>query len=226
MLNVIWDDKKFVKDMNNIINYSFGFLDGIQKGEQVFLQKFSQEIIQSMKDFIDSNARVDPQTYHHIYEWYQTGEANARLYKIKYRTERGKINLDYSFSQSQSIQSGSREPFRNKASIMESGTAVTIKPKNSKVLAFMVDNQQVFTSKEVTIKNPGGPLVKHSFEHIINVFFSSYFKQSFMLSSGMFEHLKNPVAFKQNLKRATSGGKALGEQVGYNWIANLGGSHV
>ena len=174
MINIVWNDKTFVKEMNNIVNYSFGFLDGIHKGEKQFLQKFSTEIIQAMKDFIDSNARTDPKMYHHIYEWYETGNANARLYNVKYRTSKGTISLNYSFSQSKSIQSGSREPFRNKASIMESGTAVTIKPKNSKVLAFMIDNKEVFTTKEVLVKNPGGPLVKHSFENVINMFFKIY----------------------------------------------------
>lgn len=226
MITAVWDDKKFIKEMNNIINYSFGFLDGIEKGEQEFLKKFSKDVIQSMKDFIDSNARTDPQMYHHIYEWYQTGDAKARLYNIKSRVQKGKISLNYSFSQSQSIQSGSKEPFRNKAQIMESGTAVTIKPKNSKVLAFMIDNQQVFTSKEVVVRNPGGHLVKHSFENVVNVFFSSYFKQSFLLSSGILQHLKNPQAFKNNLSKAKTSGKALGQEVGYNWISNLGGTYV
>jgi len=31
--------KVFTAQMNNIVNYSFGFLEGVQKGKKVFLDK-------------------------------------------------------------------------------------------------------------------------------------------------------------------------------------------
>jgi hypothetical protein len=33
-----FNSKQFKKDMNNIVNYSIGFLDGVQKGKTVFLK--------------------------------------------------------------------------------------------------------------------------------------------------------------------------------------------
>jgi hypothetical protein len=226
MFKITFDDLKFNKEMENILGYSLGFLEGVEKGKENFLRSFAPDIIRGMKDFIDSNARVDPQMYHHIYEWYQTGSANSILYNIKYRVNKNGISLNYSFSQSKSIQNGSKEPFYNKATIMENGVAVTIKPQKSNVLAFVVDGQQVFTKKEVVVSNPGGTRVKGSFEHIINLFLSSYFKQSFLQSSGIRDYLQKPLVFKTNLKSAKTGGKNLGEQVGYNWISHAGGLNV
>ena len=36
-MRVSTNTKSFEKQMNNIINYSFGFLDGVQKGKSVLL---------------------------------------------------------------------------------------------------------------------------------------------------------------------------------------------
>lgn len=226
MIKVYFDDKTFLKEMENVFGYSEGFLEGVQKGKLAFLDNFSNTIIKGMKDFIDSNARVDPQMYHHIYEWYQTGSPNARLYDIKYKILKTGISLNYSFSQSKSIQMGSNQPFYNKAKIMEKGIAVKIKPKKAKALAFIVDGQQVFSKAEVIVSDPGGPLVKGAFQHVVNLFLKSYFKQSFLESSGLKEYISNPLVFKTNMKSAKRGGKTLGVEVGYNWISKAGGLNV
>lgn len=217
-MTVVWDTKQFNLDMKNAIQYSLGFLDGAEKGKEKFLTKYAEKTIQGMKDYIDSMARVDPQMYHHIYEWYQVGSPEGRLYNIRKTIESNGFTLSYSFSQSQSIQTGSLEPFRNKAKIMEQGRAVTIKPKKAKALAFMIDNQEVFSTAPIVVTDPGGPLVKHSFEHAIQSFFKNYFSQSFLKSSGIYEHLANPIAFKNNFGAGKLGGKELGTKVGYTWI--------
>ena len=35
-MQVKFDNKKFAKQMNNIVNYSFGFFEGAEKGKTVF----------------------------------------------------------------------------------------------------------------------------------------------------------------------------------------------
>lgn len=221
-MTVVWDDKQFQKDLKNAIEYSIGFLEGAEKGKDKFITNFANTTIKAMKDFIDSMARIDPQMYHHIYEWYRTGSPDARLYNIRKTITSSGFDLTYSFSQSQTIQHGSKEPFRNKAAIMEKGVAVTIKPKRAKALAFMIDNHEVFSKGPVVINDPGGPLVQGAFQNVINVFFNNYFKQSFLKSSGLLEHLQSPVLFKQNFGNAKTGGKTLGQKIGYTWIT-MGG---
>ena len=63
------DSKKFMKDMTNILNYSEGFLEGVHSGKKEFLNLFGQQIRETLLDFIDVNARVSPETLHHVYEW-------------------------------------------------------------------------------------------------------------------------------------------------------------
>ena len=67
-MQVKFDNKKFAKQMNNIVNYSFGFLEGAEKGKTVFLDNLGKDTIEALKVFIDTNARMDPQAMHHVYE--------------------------------------------------------------------------------------------------------------------------------------------------------------
>ena len=36
-MRVVFNDRMFKKDMKNLINYSMGYLDGIEKGKKEFL---------------------------------------------------------------------------------------------------------------------------------------------------------------------------------------------
>jgi hypothetical protein len=105
---------------------------------------------------------------------------------------------------------------------MESGMAVKIRPKDSQVLAFEVDGEQVFTPNDVKVDNPGGSQVAGSFERVFNSFFSQYFTQAFMKSSGLLEFLENPVVYKKDLPAGKKLGKPKGLATGYRWIANAG----
>jgi hypothetical protein len=136
MLKLVIDSKQFKKEINNIMEYSTGFLEGVQKGKTVFLKTMGMETVELMKQFIDSNARVNPDMLHHIYEWNQTGSPNARLYDISYTTSNLGLSFRSSFSQSRSIKSGSRTPFYDKARIMEEGIPVVIRPRVAQVLVF------------------------------------------------------------------------------------------
>jgi hypothetical protein len=51
-------------------------------------------------------------------------------------------------------------------------------------------------------------------------FFTRYFTQAFLESSGILSYIKNPVAFKANLKAGKRGGKSKGIEVGKRWIVN------
>jgi hypothetical protein len=218
----VYNSKKFKKEMNNIMRYSFGFLDGVQKGKTPFLKSLGVQTVEIMKQFVDSNARVNPEMLHHIYEWNRTGSPAARLYDISFTTSNIGLSFKSSFRQSESIQDGSKTPFYDKAKIIESGVSVLIKPRNSDVLAFEEDGEMVFTKKPIKVTNPGGVEAQGGFEKTMDLFFNKYFSQSFLRTSGVAQYLENPVVYKKNLRAGKTRGRSKGLSVGYTWVANAG----
>lgn len=216
------DSTKFIRDMNNILDYSTGFVNGVQAGKKDFLNAFGQQIREALLDFIDVNARVSPESLHHVYEWYRTGSPDARLYDINYLVNNNGISFNATFSQSQVIKDGSKIPFYDKARIIEKGIPVKIKPVQSQVLSFEVGGKQVFTRKDVTVTSPGGSAATGAFEKTIENFFGTYLSQSLLLSSGIIKYLENPVAYKTNIRAGKVGGKSTGYRTGYRWIVSAG----
>ena len=221
-MRAVFTSNQFKKDMNNIIDYSIGFLDGVQRGKTVFLKTIGLETVEVMKEFIDSNARVNPEMLHHVYEWYQTGSPSARLYDISYTTSNLGLSFRSSFSQSVSVKNGSRTPFYNKARIMEDGIPVTIRPKTAQVLSFEENGETVFTKGPVEILNPGGTEVQGGFERVFDMFFNRYFSQAFLRVSGVAKYLENPNVYKKNIQAGKKMGRSKGISTGYRWIANAG----
>jgi len=217
-----FDSNQFKKDMTNIINYSVGFLEGVQKGKTIFLKTLGMETVDLMKEFIDSNARVNPQMLNHVYEWYQTGSPDARLYDISYTTSNLGLSFRSSFSQSSSIKNGSRTPFYDKARIIEQGIPVTIRPRVAQVLAFEDGGETVFTRGSVQVMNPGGAEAEGGFEKVFDMFFNKYFSQAFLRTSGIAKYLENPQVYKKDMPAGKRMGKSKGLSTGYRWIANAG----
>ena len=213
------DDKKFMREMNNVVEYAIGFLDGTAQGKTNLLNNLGQELSTIIGEYIDSSARVNPQELQHVYEWYQNGSSNARLFDIDYVVRGGGLSMNSTFRQSVSIRDGSNVPFYNKAKIMEAGSPVTISPKKSAVLAFDDDGKTVFTKKPVTVRSPGGTGASGGFEETFKEFFMSYLSQSLLSISGLDHNLRNPTDFKQNLNAGKAGGRSVGFRVGYNWIS-------
>ena len=139
----------FNKEMNNIVQYAFGFLDGVQKGKKVFLQNLGVGTIQAMAQYVDVSARGNPAALHHVYEWSQTGSPSARLFDINYTVSNLGLSINSTFRQSRTVRQDSHTPFYNKAKIMEEGIPVTIKPKRSSVLVFTEEGETVFTKSPI-----------------------------------------------------------------------------
>jgi len=212
--------KSFEKQMNNIVNYSMGFIDGVQKGKTEFLKALGQATITSMGQYVDAQARSNPAALHHIYEWNKTGSPNARLFDLDYTISNLGLSVRGTFTQSETLKKGSTVPFYDKAKIMENGVPVTIRPKK-RVLAFTIDNEEIFTSNDVTVTDPGGTEVQGSFSKTIDEFMLFYFKQSFLRASGIYNYIQNPTVFKKDIKQGSRLGKNKGIQTGFRWIANL-----
>jgi hypothetical protein len=222
MIKLKIDTKALTKDLNNIMEYSLGFLEGVESGKKAFLQNLGASTVEVLKQFIDSMARTDPDTLHHVYEWHQTGSPEARLFDIDYLVTGAGLSLNSTFRQSTSIKNGSNTPFFNKARIMEDGIPVQIRPKAAQALAFDVNGETVFTSKEVNVSNPGGTEVQGSYERAFDIFINQYFSQAFLNSSGIIGKLKDLSVYKRNLKSGARGGRQYGKSLGYKWIVNAG----
>jgi hypothetical protein len=218
-MRVSTNTKSFTKQMNNIIDYSFGFLDGVQKGKSVFLNNLGHGVLTALYDYIDASARSNPRAMHHIYEWMQTGSPEARLYDLSYTVSNLGLSFKSKFTQSQSVSRDSNTPFYDKARIMEQGITVKIAPVRSDVLVFDINGETVFTKKEVTVKDPGGTEVAGSFENAVDEFMLGYFKQSFIRASGLYDYINKPVLYKANVAAGSRMGRAKGVDTGFKWIA-------
>jgi len=222
VITVKMDNKKqFEKQMNNLVAYSEGFLEGIQKGKKAFLSGVGEKAKDILEAFIDSNARVNPEALHHIYEWYQTGNPDARLFEISYKVSDSGVSLESNFTQSRSVAIGSKEPFYDKARVMESGMSITIRPRSSDYLKFEVGGETVFTPNPVNVKNPGGASTTGAFEKTFNSFFENFFSQSFLESSGLRKSFSDVSIYTKNVKSGMSGGRQIGIAAGQKWIANI-----
>ena len=221
MLKVVMDSRQFQKEINNIVNYSTGFLEGVQMGKTELYMSLAPKISEMASQFVDANAKMSPELLHHIYEWEKVGSPAARLFDIDYVISGAGITFTSSLKQSSSIKQGSNVPFYNKATIMEQGVGVTITPKRSSVLRFEIDGQEVYTSREVRVENPGGQ-TQGQFDKVINNFFGVYFRQSFLNSSGLLQYFKSPKVYNKNISSAKRGGRSLGVKTGYQWVANAG----
>jgi hypothetical protein len=223
MITLTIDSNEFYQDMKNIIDYSNGFLEGAQAGKKKFLDGLGQDLSEFLKNFIDSNARVNPEVLHHVYEWHQIGQPGARLFDIQYTVSDSGLSFSGTLSQSKSIKNGSTVPFYNKASIMENGVPVTIRPKRGRVLRFEQDGQVYYVSGKVSVQNPGGDYAKDGFRNVFDSFFSNPVTQSFLESSGIAKYIETPAVFKKNIRAGKNSGRAVGFDTGYKWIANAAG---
>lgn len=222
MISVKIDSRKFAKEMNNIMKYTQGFLEGAERGKTIFLANLGESVKEILEQYIDSSARVNPSMLHHVYEWYETGSPDARLFNIDYTISNIGLSFKSSFTQSSSFAEGSYDPFRNKAKIMENAQSVTIRPKRGEYLKFEINGEAVFSKGPITVDNPGGQDVERGFERVFDQFFEQYFTQAFLKTSGIAQYLENPVAYKRDLPKAKTMGKSAGVSAGYRWVANGG----
>ena len=214
------DTKNFARTMNNILEYSYGFLDGIDKGKKIFLDNLGRGVITALGQYIDVNAKGNPKALHHVYEWYRTGSPSARLFDISHAVNKNGLSLFSNFRQSKTVSADATAPFYDKAKIMEQAKAVVIKPKGTGVLAFESGGETVFTKKPVVVRNPGGNEVRGSYEDVFDEFMLKYFKQSFIRASGLYDYISKPTVFKKNISAGAKTGKAKGVSTGFSWIAN------
>lgn len=210
----------FEKQLDNLVDYSLGFLDGAESGKKIFLDQLGKGTVEALKLYIDAMARSNPKSLQHVYEWYQNGRPDGRLFDITYRATTVGISIDSNFRQSRSVQNGSYEPFYNKAKIMENGVPVIIRPKGDNPLVFDDNGVTVFTKKTIVNSTPGGADAQGSYERTFDNFMTRYFAQSFLSASGLYDYLSKPEIYKKNFAAGVKTGKSVGQATGFRWITN------
>jgi hypothetical protein len=214
-----FDDTQFTKDMKNITEYMYGFVDGTKAGKPELMKLLGVSVKEILENFIDSSARVDPESLSHVYEWYQNGSSDARLFDILYSPSGRGLSFGFTLRQSNSIKDGSKTPFYDKARIMEYGVPVTITPTKAQALSFDVDGKTVFTKKSVTVENPGGAAAEGGLKNAFTQFFTQYISQALLDVTGLKKHFEIASEFNDGFRSAKSGGRSLGTRMGIKWIS-------
>jgi hypothetical protein len=215
-----FDTAKLNKTLNNVSNYSFGFLQGIEIEQINFNRFLGGYTAESLGYYIDSKARSNPKSFHHVYEWNKVGNKGARLFSFNVNATKNNISFLGKFIPSKSISENSSQPFVDKANIMENRIAITVEPKNSDVLVFEDDGELVFTASSVYIANPGGDEVAGSFGEVVDEFFSAYFTNSVLRP--IMKDLENLKEFIDKFSQGAKSGKSVGVSAGRKYMTIKG----
>jgi hypothetical protein len=210
MINVKIDAMQVNKTLNNIIEYSDGFLKGIDMKKIEFNNEVANFTSAALGKYIDAQARMNPLKLHHVYEWGKSGNQASRLFEFDTMVSGRTIHFTGKFLPSKSVSNTSNEPFVNKANIMENSIQVVIEPKNSDVLAFENNGETVFTTNAIYIDHPGGDEVAGSFGETVNDFFDNYF------TNGLLKPLIDKLSTAKEYTASFSSGAKSGRNVGIN----------
>lgn len=222
---VYTDTRDVYNKINKLTRITLKSLEGIEAGKAQYLKILGPKIAEVFGTYIDLTARAEPDRLHHVYEWYETGKTDARLFQIIPVYRSGGITFRSIFLESQTIQH-ERETeveFWNKASVMERGLTLKIEPKNGKALKYFDEDlgDYVF-SKQSIVTKPGGEEVKGAFGVHFNTFFTKYLSQTKILTAGM---LIRPFskAYSKTLKAAmrtkgATNADEMGFETGYRWM--------
>jgi hypothetical protein len=161
--------------------------------KNLFKKTLFDQIEKDFGEFIDSSARVKPKALHHMYEWNRTGQKTSRLFKIKRIDTEGlsfRVGYDFKLSKT-SVPSKNKKQkkkyiFANKASVMEAGMPVIIRPRSAERLVFELDGITVFMPKgsSVTVKSPGGRGSSNQFRLHFGRYFGGELVNSSIKNSG------------------------------------------
>ena len=155
-----------VAQISAAIYYQAQVVSKITTNKQ-FQKKFQsvifKQIDQDFGSYVDSQSRMNPKSLHHMYEWKKTGNKGARLFNLKVLSTDGlSFKITSNFLPSKSSVPNEfgkrRHVFINKASVMEAGMPLVIRPKFAERLVFETSTGVVYMPKgaSVTVTRPGG----------------------------------------------------------------------
>lgn len=170
--------------------------------KETFKKTIYTQIMEDFGNYIDAKARTSPKSLHHMYEWKKTGNKTARLFNLRMIDGEGisfKITYEFKMSKSfvPSADSKRKHVFANKASVMEAGMPLIIRPRHSERLVFELNGSVVFMPKgaPVTVKRPGGAKARNQFNLAYSQFFSGNLVNESIKRSG-FQKIFNQASDK------------------------------
>lgn len=220
MISASVDIKELMNTLNNVTQYSQGFMRGAELNKLEFNRILGGYTAEALKQYIDSKARMNPESLHHVYEWNSVGNSSSRLFDFNVVAKINSINFSGKFLSSRTPSPNSDDVFSDKAEVMENKIAITIEPKNSDVLAFEENGEMVFTRTSIYIANPGGDAVAGSFGRVVDEFFDKYFTASIL--QGILKDLSTPEEFVQYFTQGSKGGKSAGVKAGRKYFSVKG----
>lgn len=226
MYAIKFDGKEAIEMLDNIVKYSDGFIKETKAKESTIASRLADSSIQGFYDYLDALARTNPGMLHHIYEWGNVGNPEARLVELKKKLARGgSVEIDSDFLTSTSIPSGSSEPFYEKATIMEEGIPITIQAVNAKAMFFEYNGEEYFTAGPITIENPGGEAVRGSFVQAFEEFYNVYFDQVYLNAIRFYDHFSQTQLYSKNFPAAVKSANAagIGRTTALKWILSMPG---
>lgn len=225
MIKTTFDTKAMTATLNNIVSYSEGFTKGVHIEQVNFNRDLGFFIQEALGKFIDSKARANPESLHHVYEWGMVGNQAGRLFDFSMTYTKTFITFTARFLPSSKPSETSSEPFREKAKIMEDNITITINPELADFLVFEQDGETIFTSETVIIENPGGPQVAGSFERSVKEFFNNYLTVGLLKSAGIFDKLRYAREYSSRFSQGAKVGASAGVSAGRQYLS-LGGIRV
>ena len=193
-----------------------GKLTSNREFQNLFKTTIFNQINKDFGEFIDSSARVKPTALHHVYEWNKVGQENSRLFKLNKIDESVngfsfKIGYDFSLSKTSVPLKNKKQKkkyiFANKASVMEAGMPIIIRPSSAERLVFELNGTTIFMPKgtSVTVKSPGGKASSNQFRLHYGKYFGGQMVNHSIKSSGLQnifnsrlnQALKTPLGIKK-----------------------------
>ena len=210
----------FNRTMKQALGYSEGFVNGAVQNQRYLNEQIGEIIKEQFYEYVDSVARLEPDRFHHVYEWGQVGNDAGRLFRIEAFSGQQSIRFVTDFMQSTSVSPTATEPFVDKASVMEEGSLITISPKNGDVLAFQNESgDMVFTPNDIVVDQPGGPGVQGAFAAVTKEFFENYLNST--LVRELQAQLSTPIPFEQGWNKNMN--YSTGQRRAKQWLTIDGG---
>lgn len=228
MYSIKFDSKEAIKMLNNIVEYSNGFIKETQAKESTIASRLASTSIEGFYDYLDTLARTNPGMLHHVYEWGAVGDPGSRLVELKKRIGNSSSEIDVDFLASSSVPEGGSQPFYDKAEIMEEGIPVTVQEVDAQAMFFQIGGEEFFRMGPIVIENPGGEAVRGAFVAAFEDFYNNYFEDVYLRSIRFYDHFENPKDFTNNAGRAarSSGAYSLGKTTALKWVLNMPGEDL
>ena len=159
--------------------------------KELFTSTLFKQINTDFGNYIDAKARSNPKSLHHVYEWKKVGNEGARLFQLNMIPSQGiSFKIQYQFNMSKTAvptKRGRRKHvFANKASIMEAGMPLVIRPRYAERLVFEFNGITYYMPKgrSVTVSRPGGSKATNQFKLAYGRYFSGNLVNESIKKSG------------------------------------------